>query len=370
MVFPLEPERPISRRDLLRTTLSAGAALAVLPLLACGGDRPEDSVETQPAGPGASPGPVGISPAGWSQLQAGGTSPSPRRDHVLAYDAAEGSLYLHGGRSAGQPLSDLWLYETGAGTWRPLSPSGEGPAPRFGHNAAFDAPRGRLVLFGGQAGTSFFNDLWAYEVASNRWRRLGEGGPARRYGAGGALDPDSATFFLSHGFTFQGRFDDTWALPLTDTQWKELSPAQGRPLKRCLLRSVWEPDTRSILLFGGQSDSAPYHNDFWRFDTASREWREIQADPRPGARHFYAAAYDTAASRLLLFGGSTAGGSVDDLWAFGTGSGAWSKLEMPGGPAARNGHDAVYLPDRRSLIVFGGAGTEDELGDLWELGLS
>jgi hypothetical protein len=288
----------------------------------------------------------------------------------MAYDAAARKLYLHGGRSGGQARDDLWFYDVASGEWRSLSPRGDGPSPRFGHNAAFDPDRRRLVIFGGQAGSSFFSDVWTYETDANSWLRLVEDGPAPRYGAGGALDAEAGTFYVSHGFTFQGRFDDTWALPLSESRWRDVSPSAGRPLKRCLLRSVWDPMAGAMLLFGGQSNSAPYHNDFWRFDPASGAWEEITADPRPSARHFYAADFDVAGGRLIVFGGQTAAGPADDLWAFSTGEGGWAKLSLPSGPSARNGHDAVYIPDRRSLLVFGGAGPSGDVDDLWELGLA
>jgi hypothetical protein len=135
------------------------------------------------------------------------------------------------------------------------------------------------------------------------------------------------------------------------------------------LRTVWEPTTKSLLLFGGQSNSAPYHDDLWRFDTGSLTWREVTSQPRPSARHFYAADYDTRGQRLIVLGGSTQAGSVADAWAFSTATDSWSELGASGGPAARNGHEAVYLPDRQSMLVFGGRTEAGEAADVWELGL-
>ena len=44
-------------------------------------------------------------------------------------------------------------------------------------------------------------------------------------------------------------------------------------------------------------------------------------------------------------------------------------LEAGDGLSPRGGHDAAYAADRRSLLVFGGAGASGELNDLWELTL-
>lgn len=365
----------LSRRDALGAAFAVGAGALGLPLAACGdGERavPEGSQPT--AGITPTPGAAStassmIAPRGWRKLEGSGT-PGARRDHALAVDSVAGRVYVHGGRASGTPKDDLWRFDVALGQWDRLTPSGEAPKARFGHNAAWDAAGKRLLVFGGQAGSTFFNDLWAYDPASNRWSVITQGGPAQRYGAGGAFDPVSGTFYVSHGFTSQGRFDDTWALALADGRWSDISPSQGRPLKRCLLRSVWEPGMKSMLLFGGQSNSAPYHDDFWRLDTTAGAWREVTAEPRPSARNFYAAAYDDSESRLLILGGATASGLSNDVWAFTTAAQTWSRLPADGGPSPRAGHDAVYVRERHSLLLFGGATTAGEQDDVWELGLA
>jgi hypothetical protein len=58
-------------------------------------------------------------------------------------------LFLFGGRGD-EILGDLWSYDVATGTWTEVTAS-PAPSARFGHNAAFDAARGRLLLFGGQS---------------------------------------------------------------------------------------------------------------------------------------------------------------------------------------------------------------------------
>ena len=66
---------------------------------------------------------------------------------------------------------DLWTYSLATGAWAQVTPSGASPAARFGHNAVWASGIG-LVIFAGQAGSDFFNDLWAYDPGSNAWRQL------------------------------------------------------------------------------------------------------------------------------------------------------------------------------------------------------
>ena len=59
----------------------------------------------------------------------------------------------------------------GGPSWRAAA----SPPARFGHDAAWAGGVG-LVIFAGQAGTTFFDDLWAYDPAANAWRRQPVGG--------------------------------------------------------------------------------------------------------------------------------------------------------------------------------------------------
>ncbi len=364
------PKASLSRRAFLRRA-SAAAASTALFLLGC---RPEDDAAvrgTQPAPAAGAPesGLVGSGPR-WLRLRSD-SGPSGRRDHALAAGVGD-RVYLFGGRESGRPLADLWVYELRSETWSRLVPDGGAPSARFGHNMAFDPQRERLLLFGGQAGTDFFNDVWAYEVAANRWRQVDDGRsrPEQRYGAGSAYDGASGLLYVSHGFTSQGRFDDTWALS-ADGSWVEVSPpSTGRPLKRCLLRCAWDGDGSRLLLFGGQSNSSPYHGDLWVLDVRTRSWREITSSEGPAPRHFYAAFLEPQAGRFIVLGGSTAAGNENDVWSFDTRGEHWSRLTPAGeAPSPRNGHDTAYLPGQRAALLFGGAGAS-EMNDLWLLRLS
>jgi hypothetical protein len=355
--------RRISRRAALRALAGGGIALG---LAACSDqDEPEPQPTPSPT-VGASPAAPSGASAGWQRLSPAGPQPDPRKDHSLTYDAAADTLYLFGGRAGGAALDDLWTFQASSGAWTRLQPPAPAPAARFGHNAAFDAARGRLVIFGGQAGSTFFNDAWAFDPRSG-WKQIGaQAGPSPRYGAGGALDLDTGLFYISHGFTSQGRFDDTWRLALGEDAWRSASPSGGRPLARCLLRAVWHRGESALYLFGGQSNSAPYHNDLWRLDSSG--WSELKTEPRPSPRNLYAADYDESAGRLLLFGGRSQDGNKADLWSFS--EGGWSQLSVGDGPSARNGHDIAMMAESQSLFLFGGAGDQGELNDLWQLRLA
>jgi N-acetylneuraminic acid mutarotase len=291
--------------------------------------------------------------------------PPPRHDHSLATDGTR--LYLFGGRDTG-PMGDFWVYDLPSGRWTEVK--APGPPARFGHNGLFDAPGQRLIVFGGQAG-GFFNDIWAYIATAGRWSELGavEPLPATRYGAAATID-SGERLIVSHGFTDTGRFDDSWRFALTGSAWADVSPPDGtRPIKRCLTRAVWDHTSSRFLMFGGQTDGTPYLGDLWSLTDTS--WTEITAEPKPSARNLYSMVWDDELSRALVFGGRTEGGQVNDVWEFSAPENTWEQLSTQGEPpTARNGHDSVWIPGRRSMLVFGGQDAEGDRNDLWELTFS
>jgi len=365
--------RRLSRRDFLRATAAGVVGLAGAQLLGCSdGDGPPSPTATAPVPPTATGGPT-AGALGWRQLAPAGTLPPSRRDHSLVADGER--LYLFGGRSGGEPLGDVWVYDMAGNDWAEIN--APGPAARFGHNGVW-APGhrpedGRMLVFGGQAADgTFFNDAWVYDPATNTWEQVAADGPAPppRYGAAAAV-VFGGELWATHGFTSSGRFDDTWSLSyLAPQAWSETTPDGPRPVERCLMRAVADamgPHGPRLLMFGGQTNSTPFLGDLWAL--GPNGWTEITTEPKPSPRTFYSFVFD-APGRAILFGGNTEDGPLNDLWAFDAATDSWAQLAVEGdAPSPRAGHDAVWLWESRSFVVFGGNDGTSELSDLWVLGV-
>ena len=356
------PSRRVTRREFLAlgaTTL--GAAY----LAACGGGGENGDAGTPVAtttDPTATPEPGALR---WSRVAFDGAAPAPRRDHSLVSDGER--LYVFGGRDGGGPLGDLWIYDLQAATWSQIALEG-GPGARFGHNGAWDAARGRALIFGGQAGAAFFDDLWEYDPAAGRWFQAklnSPTSPAARYGAASALDGDGR-LLVTHGFTSTGRFDDSWAYDFAAEGWEALAIQGPLPVERCLVRGVWDPRSNHLLMFGGQTTAEPFLGDTWAL--AGLAWREIIPAESPSPRNFYAMAFDEDRDRAVLAGGASADGLLNDVWLFDATREQWSLAPVTGeAPTPRAGHDAAIAGDR--LFVFGGQDAENHSADLWQLTL-
>ncbi|MBA2489712.1 MAG: hypothetical protein H0V36_10435 [Chloroflexi bacterium] len=251
---------------------------------------PAAPVATDPAAPAAtdSAAPPASALVWTGPVDTGPSTPGPRSDHTWTVDPAGGIAYLFGGTGPDGPSDDLWAYDLTADAWSLVEAGGDRPAARFGHVAAWVDGIG-LVIWSGQAGSTFFNDLWAYQPADGVWRRLPDGGevPAPRYGSCGAVGPDGR-LWISHGFTDAGRFDDTRAYDFTAASWSEVSVDGERPIKRCLHDCFWSEEGR-LLLYGGQTDGVPALGDLWALDARTGRWAQ-EPRPEPGPRELYAVA--------------------------------------------------------------------------------
>lgn len=273
----------------------------------------------------------------------------------------DGTAYLFGGRDGPTTHGDLWAYDLAADRWSRLDVA-EGPAPRFGHEAVWVEDVG-LVIFAGQAGTTFFNDLWAFDPEAETWSALPTAGdvPVARYGTCAGIGPDGS-LWISHGFTSDGtRFADTLSYDFGTGTWTDMTPAGELPVNRCL-HGCWFTNGGDLALFGGQTTGVTALDDRWLLGPAG--WEQLGGTVPP-ARNLYARARLDGAT--LLFGGQALdGGRLGDLWML-PDDGPVAELPVDGGPPGRSGAEMVVDRERARILLFGGLATDGASADTWEL---
>ncbi|MBI3892210.1 MAG: hypothetical protein HY303_11855 [Candidatus Wallbacteria bacterium] len=113
--------------------LKRGLRMAVLLLLVLAGPTREAAALGQPFSV------TGTAPSTWGWVRRDGAVPAARSGHAMAYDAARGRVVVFGGQdSGGNYLGDTWEWD--GGSWYQRSPA-TSPAPRALHSLAYDSVR-------------------------------------------------------------------------------------------------------------------------------------------------------------------------------------------------------------------------------------
>ena len=118
-----------------------------------------------------------------------------------------------------------------------------------------------------------------------------------------------------------------------------------------------------VILFGGWG-SGGYLNDTWAYDCATNSWTNRNPTNPPPARAYHALTYETTAGRVILFGGSSSGGYLNDTWGYNYTTNAWIPYNPTNPPPARSGHAMVYDPAGK-VMLFGGYNGSVYLNDTW-----
>ena len=120
--------------------------------------------------------------------------------------------------------------------WQECKTTGQTPSPRSNCTLHFDAPRNRLLLFGGGGPNKLrYNDVSVLDWESKEWKTLDspQGEPApweRTYHSAELLYP----YLMVFGGEGIADLDDLWAFHLEKQQWTELpvDKTQERPCAR------------------------------------------------------------------------------------------------------------------------------------------
>lgn len=223
---------------------------------------------------------------------------------------------------------------------------------------AYDIARRRIVLFGGlpniQDG-SCTSDTWEWDGQS--WAHLSGGLPAARLGAAMAYDSgrNRMVLFGGSGDCFGGGqlLGDTWERS-PDATWTQVSTTGPSP--RVFSTMAFDSLRGRIVLFGGETAGGPME-DTWEWNGMA--WIQVGL-AGPGQRSGAALAYDAARANIVLFGGNGGG----DTWAWDGLS--WSLVSALGPNASLNAK-MIYDSSRERIVLYGALNENSEsTSDTWE----
>jgi hypothetical protein len=289
---------------------------------------------------------------------------SARGRYAIALDQARGRALIHGGRyregtSGSYTLhDDLWGFDLATDSWVEL-PSANGPSPRSNHSAVVIGDR--LVIYGGNASTdglSFIplDDTWAYDLEAEVWTQVDTPStPGARLFHAATVSPGDATMIIHGGGdenAFLGPFfRDLWALQLgpdgSTGSWTLLDDGLSGPPGTTWADLVFDEAGGRVLLWAGHDDGVLGNtNTVWAWALDGSGWAQVEIgdvhnapangfcdfpadfvvpDLEAPERRSAGATVLTDGGELLIFGGKTDCGLINDVWSWSLAEQAWTE---------------------------------------------
>ena len=267
--------------------------------------------------------------------------PPSRHSHSAVWDPISAQMIIFGGfdTSNSTNLNDVWLGKTSTNlndSFVAEAPTGTAPAARYGHIATYDSVSNRMTVFGGGTGSPApcANDVWILNGANG-----GSGTPS----------------------------------------WIALITSGTAPNPRIYSGGVYDPNSNSLIVFGGSDCSGGFFNDVWVLSNANGEggssaWTQLTpSGTPPPARESGSAVYDSINNILMIYGGDAGGSPFGDVWVLSNANGSggtptWTQLSPTGtAPMARTGQSGTYDQTNNRMTIFGGIVSGVTLTDAWVL---
>jgi hypothetical protein len=136
----------------------------------------------------------------------------------------------------------------------------------------------------------------------------------------------------------------------------EIASAGQSPPPLTNASMVYDNDTQTVVLFGGETASGALSNNTWVWNGST--WTDLPGSrvQAPPARQLAAMAFDPVLHQLILFGGEGAGGiALGDTWAWNGAS--WYQITPFASqvPPARFGASMTF-DNNGQIVLFGGTG--------------
>lgn len=316
----------------------------------------------------------------WSKLTTSGPAMSVRSTPAAA--AIGPHVYLFGGvhddlgTSQFDFFNDLHRFDTRTHQWTQLAPSGAAPPARAFASGVAVPHRHLMLVFGGaifapdNSSVTAFDDLWAYDVQRNEWSQLRPGniGPAGRVSASMWQRGERIYVFGGVDAGFRA-LNDLWAFDLVTNRWTLLTPggAAGSPPARFQAYAGADAVLGKLTVYGGLAGAdlgfAP-RGDTWQFNVLTSTWSDVT----PATGNIAPVRNDGAAAHvglsLYVQGGETPGGTTgcgsvfpqnptSELWRYSLLRRTWEQV-TPQGDALPRLKRAVGAAVGGRMYVFAG----------------
>ncbi|XP_017331591.1 rab9 effector protein with kelch motifs isoform X2 [Ictalurus punctatus] len=273
--------------------------------------------------------------------------PSKRWNHTMCLCDPDTAVLI-GGEAADQNncTDTIWKLEIDGDFWFPMTTSTVGPLPPSsrGHSAAFDPENKVVYVYGGLREGQRYSDIYMLDTLTWKWKLI------KAKGNVPSLAYHSCSIYKSELYVFGGLQPSRGpggkacsnALYIFNPEhelWYQPIVEGDRPLPRH--SSTLLPD--KLVIFGGRKTAA-YLNDLYILDLGFMEYIAVKYENMPPLARGFHAALPMSDNRVLISGGCSALGALQDLHLFNIETNCWTSVVCPLlSSKPRAGHSLISL---------------------------
>ncbi|CAJ1446839.1 unnamed protein product [Effrenium voratum] len=245
----------------------------------------------------------------WRNASAAG-GPSARQAAQAAF--GQKKVWIFGGLTASGSVGDFFAYDTQGESWTQVVPGNSGPSARFGGSAVFE-PADRLWFFSGGNSGSF--DVWTFDIAGNSWAQ-------RADAPMGARSYHSSLFENGRVWIFGGTagsafYNDLWLLDIQADTWTNMTTADGPPPRRSHAAALSQAQN-IMWIHGGyfydyDLSQQAKRGDVWGYDTGVGAWTEVMG---PAVVRYQHVAVVDWSDRMFIYAGTGSSSVTDSVDVF------------------------------------------------------
>uniref|UniRef100_A0AAR2L9X7 Rab9 effector protein with kelch motifs n=1 Tax=Pygocentrus nattereri TaxID=42514 RepID=A0AAR2L9X7_PYGNA len=260
--------------------------------------------------------------------------PSKRWCHTMCLSDPDTAILI-GGETVDQAhcTDSIWKLEIDGDFWLPMDSSATGPLPPSaqGHSAAFDPKSKVIYVYGGLREGQRYNDIYMLDTLTWKWKLINAKGnvPSLAYHSAiiyksemyvfGGLQPSrsSGGKACSNALYIFNPEHELWYQPIVEGD---------RPLPRFGHSTTLLPN--KLVIFGGRKTAA-YLNDLHILDLGFMEYTAVKYENMPPLARGFHAALPVSDNRVLISGGCSALGALQDLHLFNLDTNSWTSVVCP-----------------------------------------